>query len=494
MGMDKIMEEEELKGLDEEIDDAVNRLFVEKKRGSVESILMESPISEIPSKPSVPGQTLKPPVLETTLNVPPKVPDIELDIEPLVTSPTESSLKRSIEFTSDLSSELSLESPSEPSFESSFEPSLEPKLEPSLELYIEPSIEPSPEPSFIESSLKSSSLEVYDGVEKTLDFESPLRTPPAPMPFLKSIEKMEAQLLSLEWEITEEKLKKTKEEVLALRDLMKQKADITSTLNWMEEVLTHMIKNEEGIQPSWVKFLLDSKDTIKLLMRKETEGEINLYKQLTYHGIEARFSCLREMKKPSPPPILSGEEKVNEKMFLQLRKEMEEALNKINLFSDKMDEFLEKMRSHLSEMGSLPPKFSELLNDRSLRVNIMIFKVDQKLLGVESQKVFKLFKVPNTFQEKYSNKQKVRLRDVEVEMINLKKLLSIHGETPKDEIRILTVKDNGKVKGFMIDQVLQRLSAISDQREGRGDYFSGIVHYTYQEQPVEIPILDLKKF
>ena len=42
---------------------------------------------------------------------------------------------------------------------------------------------------------------------------------------------MEAQLLSLEWEITEEKLKKTKEEVLALRELMKQKADITSILS-----------------------------------------------------------------------------------------------------------------------------------------------------------------------------------------------------------------------------------------------------------------------
>jgi hypothetical protein len=468
MGMEKIMEEEELKGLEEEIDDAVNRLFVEKKRGAVESILMESPISEIPLKPSVSEQTMKPPALETSL----KVPVIEPDTEPLIEPPMEPSMERSMEF--------SLELPSEPS----------------LEPFIEPSMEASMETSFIESPVKSSPLEPYYEVEKNLDFESPLQTPPFPTPFLKSIEKMEAQLLSLEWEITEEKITKTREEVRALRDLMKQKADIASTLNWMDEVLIHMIKNEENIQPSWIKFLLDSKETIKLLMRKDIEGEINIYKQLAYHGIEARFSCLREVKEPStpPPPILSGEERVNEKIFLQLRREMEEALNKMNLFSGRMDEILGKMGTYLSEMGPLTSKFSELLDDRSLRVSVTIFKVDEKLLGVESQKVFKLFKVPNTFQEKYSDQQKVRLRDVEVEMINLKKLLSIHGETPKDEIRILTVKDNGKVRGFMIDQVLHKLSTISDQRGGRGEYFSGIIHYTYQEQPVEIPILDLKKF
>jgi len=465
MGMEKMMEEEELKGLEEEIDDAVNRLFVEKKRGAVESILMESPVSEIPLKTSVLEETMKPPTLEPSIKVP--------VIEPFIESPIETSM------------------------EPSLEPFLESSLEPSLEPFIEPSMEPSfVEPSFIEPPVKSSPLEPSYEVEKNLDFESPLRPAPVPTPFLKSVEKMEAQLLSIEWEITEEKLKKTREEVLALRDLMKQKADIASTLNWMDEVLIHMIKNEENIQASWIKFLLDSKETIKLLMRKDTEGEINIYKQLAYHGIEARFSCLEEVKEPSTlsPPIPSGEERVNEEIFLQVKKEIEEALNKMNLFSGKMDEILGKMGSYLSEMGPIASKFSELLDDRSLRVNVMIFKVDEKLFGVESQKVFKLFKVPNTFHEKYSNQKKVRLRDVEVEMINLKKLLSIHGETPKDEIRILTVKDNGKVKGFMIDQVLNKLSTISDQRGGRSEYFSGVIHYTYQEQPVEIPILDLKKF
>jgi chemotaxis signal transduction protein len=492
MGMEKMMEEEELKGLEEEIDDAVDRLFVEKKRGTVESILMESPLSGIPLKSSVSEQAVKPPTLEPSTKVPVIEPPIETPMEPSFIEP---------------SMELSMEPPKEPSMEPSYieppmEPSfIEPPMELSMESPIESPIEPSIEPYFVETTfveppIKSSPLEPYYEVEKNRDLESPRRPPPVPSPFLKSIEKMEAQLLSLEWEITEEKLKKTREEVLALRDLMKQKTDIASTLNWMDKVLIHMIKNEENIRPSWIKFLLDSKETIKLLMRKDTEGEINIYKKLAYHGIEGRFCCLEEMKEPSPtsPPILLGEEKVNEEVFLQVGKGIEEASNKMNLCSGKMDEILRKMESYLSEIGPMTSKFSERLDDRSLHVNVTIFKVDEKLFGVESQKVFKLFKVPNTFQEKYSNQQKVRLRDVEVEMINLKKLLSIHGESPKDEIRILTVKDNGKVKGFMIDQVLSKLSTISDQRGRESEYFSGVIHYIYQEQPVEIPILDLKKF
>jgi hypothetical protein len=427
--MDKMMGEEDLKGLEEEIDDAVDRLFVEKKRGVAESFSMKSPPIEPP---------LKTPVLE-------------------------------------------------PSMKS---PILEPPVEP-------PTLELSMEPPILEPSMESSLLEPPYEFEKNFDLEGSLTPPPAPIPFLKSIEKMEAQLLSLEWEITEEKLKKTREEVLALQELLKQKADMASILSGMEKVLSQMIKNEENIRPPWIKFLLDSKETIKLLMRKETEGEINIYKQLAYLGIEARSSCLEGLKDIPiiPLPFVSGEESGKAEIAIMGEKKIEETLNKMNLFSEKMDEILKKMGPYLFKMEHMTQKLSESLGEtRFLPVNITIFKVDEKLFGVESEKVFKLFKVPNTFQEKYLNQQKIRLRDFEVKMINLKKILSIPGGEPKGEIKILTVKDNGEYKGFMVDQVLKKLSALSERGGEVGEYFSGVIHSKYQEQSVEIPILDLKKF
>ena len=45
----------------------------------------------------------------------------------------------------------------------------------------------------------------------------------------------------------------------------------------------------------------------------------------------------------------------------------------------------------------------------------------------------------------------------------------------------------------MVDQLLKKLSAEADISEDYGEYFLGMVHWIYQEKPVEIPILNLKK-
>ena len=369
-----------------------------------------------------------------------------------------------------------------------------PISEPSREL---PALDAPAKPSFLEPSNEFE-------LEKNLDFEiSPAPSPspdpsPAPIQFSKSIEDMEAQLLSLEWEITEEKLKKTREEILALGELLKQKPDIASILSDMEKVLSHMIGNEEDIRPSWIKILLDSKETIKLLARQEKGGEINTYKQLAYLGIEARFSSLEGMKEAKIVQPSLGKAEGIEKTEISIpgEKKMEDISNKMNLFMAKVEEIFGTMKqqiSRLEETARKPPAPS--LEVRSKPVNVTIFRVDQRLFAVESEKVFKLFSVPNSFQKKYSGQEKIKLRDFEVKMINLRKIFAIQrGDSKGEMIKILAVKDNGEYKGFMVDQVVKKTSAPAEKKGEVGEYFSGIIRSTYQEQSVEIPVLDLKRF
>jgi len=438
--MDKVTEEEDFKGLDEEIDDAVDRLFINNKRGSGKSFSMESPILKTPLKSLIEEPSIKSPASKPSMEPPPL--------------------------------EASMESPMS-----------EPFIKPSV-------VEPPMKPSFLEPFYEFE-------LEKNLDLETIPHPPSAPLQFSKSIENMEAQLLSLEWEITEEKLKKTREEILALRELLKQKPDLASILSDMEKVLSHMIENEENIRPSWIKILLDSKETIKLLTRNETKGEIPIYKQLAYLGIEARFSSLEGLKESKSVQPSLGKREGIEKADHSIpgEKKIEDMSNKMNLFMANVEDIFKTMKQQLSRLEQttrkpLPPP----VEVRPKPVIITIFRIDKKLFGVESEKVFKLFKVPMTFKKRYSNQEKIRMRDFEIKMINLKKILAIPGGEPKEEIRILAVKDNGGYKGFLVDQVVKKVLAPSEKEGEVGEYFSGVIHSTYQEQSVEIPILDLKKF
>lgn len=337
-------------------------------------------------------------------------------------------------------------------------------------------------------------------VEKDFDFEStsaPSPPPPFPAaPVFKSIEKMEGQLLSLEWEITKENLEKTKEEVLALRQTLKEKPEAGSVLNLMDKVLDYMIKNEDKIRPALVKFLMDSKETLKLLMRKEADSELNIYKQLAYMGIQARYSCLEELKEAKPERATPGlrEEIERPEIFIKMENQIRELSKKMNLFLEKMGELYEKIDLSLLTVDRGSTQLAEpSIAIRSVPVNITIFKVEERLLGVESDKIYKLFKVPVDHQDRYVDQQKIRVKDFEVRLIDLRKVFSIPKGRRKAEVKILAVNEDGEYKGLLVDQVLERVSTQMETGGRYGEYFTGITHWTYQERPTEISILNLKK-
>jgi hypothetical protein len=70
----------------------------------------------------------------------------------------------------------------------------------------------------------------------------------------------------------------------------------------------------------------------------------------------------------------------------------------------------------------------------------------------------------------------------------------MEGESqPAGEVHILTVKDNGELKGLMVDEIIKRLSVQLKIQKSQEQYVSGMIQWTYQDQVVDIPILDLTK-
>ena len=337
--------------------------------------------------------------------------------------------------------------------------------------------------------------ETFGEPEKPFEWETtssePISTPPPP------IEKLETQILSLEWEITKDSLEKTKGEVIALGKTQEESPELSSLLNRMVMVLDHMIKNKESIQPHFVKFLLDSKETVKLLMRKEGEGDIDIYKKLAYSGIEARFFSLEELRESKASPrSLEVERDEGRTIGSPIGSEkLEEIAREMDQLQIKMDELMHKMTQHLEvHERTITSSPEPLVLKKNMTAKVTVFKNGEKLFGVESDKVFRLFKVPDSLCEKFFQLPKIRIKDLEAKIIDLKKFFPFFDQGQKKEKQILILRSNGEFKGVMIDRILKKLSAPLDKSVDAEEYLLGTVRWNIEGLPVEIPILDFKKF
>ncbi len=312
----------------------------------------------------------------------------------------------------------------------------------------------------------------------------------------KPVERLETRLLQLEWDVTGENLLKTEEEIEILRKELKDNPRVLPVLGFMGKVLNRMIQNSDSIEPSSVKFLLDSKDTLNLLA-KEGEGEIKVYQQLASQGLEARFSLLEAGAGAQPAiPSAPSEPKPEAGTGVERPDKTEETLQRIRAISERTEGVLSRMEETLLRIGGEVQKWRKgALPAEKPSFSVTIIKANGKLFGVENDKIYKVFRVPEVFYEKYSKAEKIRLREVEVRMIDLRKVLSVTEENRRGEERILVTMDNGEYKGFRVEQVLKKLSTPLLQKGGLyAEFCSGVVQWKHGDFPAEIPVLDVKKF
>ena len=319
--------------------------------------------------------------------------------------------------------------------------------------------------------------------------------PPADAPVSDPMERLESRLLSLEWEITKERIAETRDMVIDLRHRWGGEPEVSAVLGQMEVVLSSMLKSESDIHPPMIRFLFDAKDTVKVLRQGEMNQEMKIYKHLAYQGINARFSCLGAVRGAQAAKISDVPKEEDRAVSADTGwGKIAQMAEKIDLFSARMDGTLERIEQRLLRLEHETPKSLDTGSSQpSPAVAVMVFKVNERLFGVQSDQVLKLFKVPPAFHNRCSDRQKIRLKDVEVRLVDLKKLFSIPTDSPGRELKILVVKDDEMVKGLMIEQVLQKVLTHSELGKETNDYLMGSIPWTYQEHPVEVSVLNVKR-
>lgn len=524
MGVEKIFGEEDLKGLDAEIDEAVEKLFIDKRKGLAETAFSDAPAPEPSKVPSSPGPprpgpprpgppSPMPPSLEASHEL-----EQSLELKDLLEKAPGPAVKADfpepspeLEETIDLKSVLegvaapeAVQRPSEPEPPRESEPILEATLglaeRPPLGTTAKgPALQPLPdfEETIALSGLKAEPprVEPPSLIETPLGFGAPPPLPVASTPH-RALERLETQLLSLEWEITKQNLNRTMEEVAAFRATMKERREVSSVSASMEKLLNQMIGDEEAIRPALIRLLLDSKETIRLLLREGPDRPIDLDQQLAYEGIQARFALLDEAKesavKPQPVPVAPPQAAVEGPE--PRAEQTDEILRSIDALSKRVDEMTARLDQRLARLeGEIRKGLARGDGPKPLPVSVTVLKVDERLFGVETQKILRLFKLPRALGDKYASRDRVRLKDQDVRMIDLRRLFDLPGHGRKVEVKILTVRENGECKALLVDEILKKLSGHVKIGEGAGEYFSGSIHWTYQDRPVVIPILDLRK-
>ena len=488
--MEKLFGEDDFQGLDKEIDAAVERLFVDKKKTLAESALGESPVVREPSP--------KPPVLEPaheieSLTEP--TPTVQLAPESVPEPGPE--FEETIELKTVLEEAPEAESPSLPPL-----PETMPLQDETLDLrrlIEEPPVPPAPPKTApVLEPLPEPPLTIEPKPLAAASPDEPSVAPrpvsePIVSPLHKLMDKLESQLLALEWEITQENLLRTKEAVSAFHKAAKDAPELLSVSGLMENLLGKMSEKEGDIRPPLIKFLMDSKETMKILMAEDPDRFSPSLKQLIQEGIQARFVVLRQSGMASAEPVPAAPQSEPPAPRTGLPEEIHGRLEGLSHEINDLFNQIHQRVLKLEQERPRPPADVAQAMPKLSPVNITVLRVGERLFGVESHKVLRLFKVPKPYQDKWVHREKVRLRDFEFTVVDLGRVLEIPGPHRTDERKLLAVKGVDETKGLIVDEVLKKLSTHCRVGEGAEGYFTGIVRWTHQKRPVEIPILDPDK-
>lgn len=292
------------------------------------------------------------------------------------------------------------------------------------------------------------------------------------------MERLESQLLSLEQKITKEGIKEMRDAVGGLRDRWEGRSEVLSVLNRMESVLDSLSTNETNDDASLIRFLRDAKETMKVVVHDDWPQQKVIYKQLALDGIEARFSSLY---KPGDIHRASFDSA------------FPFAWNKINQIAEKIDAWAATVERSLDEIGQRLGRLEKQSDHKPLRDTLVVFTLDGQFFGVHSDHVFKLFKVPGSLCDRYSDQQHIRIGGLDVKLVDLEKKVPLARRPPGQDRKILVVKDDEGYKGLLIERILQKVSMQLLFGEGSNDLLMGSFPWTYEEQPIEISVLNVKK-
>ncbi len=363
------------------------------------------------------------------------------------------------------------------------------------EIITTPEAEPVGEEIVTAPAAKSVTEEIASIPAKTKPVEKPLGGEKLP----KGVETLEVELLSLEWEFNSEILKKIIAALGGLKAAYRDNDSLLEIINMMGKVSLYLLNDEKSITPEALRFLQDGKEVIKFLTMEK--GELLIFKNLVVEGINSHFQLLgldRGARKGEAPDeifqkLCSDLEKDRMRLFegenrlgraLHQFKNMKDELlfdDGMSGLSDELERIQGSLRSCFGGLGDISEQFQrKIFGQRLYGVQrVLLVETQNRIFGIPSDSVMKSYTLADDYAENIASQDSITLKGKRIPLVKLSRVFNLGMTRVKRSQGIVLAGERNQIIAILVDRVLRNRSLFvkTAEQERKGlKYITAISH------------------
>jgi hypothetical protein len=305
----------------------------------------------------------------------------------------------------------------------------------------------------------------------------------------KDVETLEVELLSLEWEFNSDILKKIIAALGSLKAAYRDNDSFLKVINLMGKVSLYLLNDEKSITPEALRFLQDGKEVIKFLTMEK--GEQTIFKNLVVEGINSHFQHLGldsgeridKARLDSGERIDKARDEIHQKLCSDLERDrmrLYEGENRLRMvlhqfkgmkeeliFDDEMvglSDELEKIQGHLRTcfkgLGDISEQFQrEAFGKRLYGVErVLLVEMQNRMFGIPSDSVIKSYNLVDDHTKNIALQDSITLKGKRIPLVKLYKVFNLAMTEVKRSQGIILVGEGDQIIAVLVDRVLRNKS------------------------------------
>jgi hypothetical protein len=332
----------------------------------------------------------------------------------------------------------------------------------------------------------------------------PTRTDPVEKPseerkLPKGVETLEVELLSLEWEFDSEILKRIIAALGGLKAAYRDNDSLLKVINMMGKVSLYLLNDEKSITPETLRFLQDGKEVIKFLTTEK--GEQTIFKNLVVEGINSHFQVLGlhsgQRKDGARDEIFQklcsdlerdrmrlceGENRLG-RALRQFRGMKEELIFDDGMMglSDELEKIQGYLRTCFRGLGDISGQFQrEVFGQRLYGVErVLLVETQNRVFGIPSDSVIKSYTLTDGYTKNIASQNSITLRGKRIPLVKLYEVFNLALTGAQKPQAIVLVREGDHIIAVVVDRVLRNKSLFvktAEQEKKGSKYIAAISH------------------